>query len=163
MSFWDWISFNKLNEEKITKAAAEGKPISLSSSEQIELYLKYRIKDAEFAKIFFQIFEKSGCNATIEIKKGGDGNPYQIEYVVPEPQEKLTKKEKKERIKAIIKYMEDNNSLSENERHKLQDELAQLSDSHTIIWVNAKTQEEFDEKEQLFVDTISAVKQIFNK
>jgi len=160
MSFWDLINLNKVDEEKIASAIAAGKTPTVSSSKELEIFLKYKIGDAEFAKIFTQILDKIGRNGTVDIKKGGDGSPYQVEYVSSGLRKMMTKKEVKKRTTEIIERLEKDNSLSDKEMQKLQKELA---DSHAIIWVNSKTREDFVIKEQLFSNAVIAAEQVLSK
>ena len=140
MSFWDLFNFNQVDEEKIANAIAAGKKPTINYLKEMEVYLKYKIGDAEFAEIFVQILEKLGRNGAVEIKKGGNGNPYQLEYVPSELRKTMTKKEVKKRINEIIERLENDKLLSEDEIEKLQNEVSQLADCHAVIWVNSTTQ-----------------------
>jgi hypothetical protein len=159
MSFWDFTNPNKVNEEKIANAVAAGEIPTIESSEELEIYLKYKIKDAEFAKIFTQILNKIGRDGAIEIKKGGDGNPYQVEYVPSRLRKMMSKKEIKKRKKEIIEILDMDSSLSDVEIQKYQEELAQLSDNHAIIWINSKNSEDFSLKEEMFAEALNITKE----
>jgi hypothetical protein len=163
MNSWDLFNFNKVNEEKIANAIAAGKKPTISSPKELEVYLKYKIGDAEFAQIFVQTLEKLGSNGAVEIKQGGNGNPYQLEYVPSELRKTMTKKEIKKHINEITERLEKDKSLSEDEIEKLQNEISQLVNCHTIIWVNSSTQDAFAKKEQLFANAVCAVKEAFQK
>lgn len=161
MSFWDLFNFNKAIERKIANSSALGKKPTISSQKELEIYLKCKVGDAEFAKIFAQALGKLGRNGTIEIKKGGDGNPYKLEYVSPTLRKTMKKKEIKKRMSEITEIFEKDNSLSKDEIEKLQNELSQLADYHAIIWVNSTNQEDFAKKEQLFANAVSAMQEAF--
>ena len=163
MSFWDLIDFNKINEEQIADAVTAGRIPLIKSSKELEIYLKYKIKDAEFAKIFTEILNKIGRDRAIEIKKGGDGNPYRVEYVSSGLRKMMSKKEIKKREKEIIEMLDAENSLSDVEIRKYQEELAQLSDVHAIIWVNSKTDEDFKLKEDIFAESVNATTKALTK
>ena len=70
MSFWDFLNFDKVDEEKIANAVAAGKAPTIGSSEELEIYLKCKKNDEEFSKIFVQILNMIGCGGAIEIKRG---------------------------------------------------------------------------------------------
>lgn len=163
MSFWDLFNFNQVDEEKIANAIAAGKKPTINSLKEMEVYLKYKIGDAEFAEMFVQILEKLGRNGVVEIKQGGNGNPYQLEYVPSELRKTMTKKEIKKRMNEITERLENDKLLSEDEIEKLQNEVSQLADCHAVIRVNSTTKEEFAKKEQLFADAVCAVKEAFQK
>ena len=154
MGFWDFTNPNKVNEEKIDNAVAAGEIPTIESSEELEIYLKYKIEDAEFAKIFTQILNKIGRDGAIGIKKGGDGNPYQVEYVPSRLRKMMSKKEIKKRKKEIIEILDMDSSLSDLEIQKYQEELAQLSDGHAIIWINLTNSEDFSLKEEMFAEAV---------
>ncbi len=160
MGFWNFLNFNKANEEKIAKAIAVGKTPTIGSSEELKIYLKYKIKDEEFSKIIVQIFDKIGRDGVIEIKRGGDGNPYQVEDVPSRLSKAMSKRERKKRTKEILEILDTDNFLSDEEIHKYQEELANLSSSHIIIWVNSESDEEFKLKEDLFVEARKAMEEL---
>jgi hypothetical protein len=162
MSFWDLLNFNKAIERKIANAIALDKKPTISSQKELEVYLKCKVGDAEFAKIFAQALEKCGRNGTIEIKKGGDGSPYKLEYVSPGLRKTMKKKEIKKRMSEITEIFEKDNSSSKDEIEKLQNELSQLVDYHAIIWVNSTAQEDFSEKEHLFAEAIHVMQGLFS-
>lgn len=58
MSFWDFLNFGKVDEEKIAEAIAAGKTPTIGSSEELEIYLKVKIKDEEFSKIIAEILQE---------------------------------------------------------------------------------------------------------
>jgi len=163
MSFWDILNFNKIGEEKISRTIANGKIPTTGSQKELELYLKYKIGDAEFAKIIMQALEKTGPDGTIEIKQGGDGNPYKLEYISSKLHKTMSKKEIKKRINEIKARLDNNDSLSEKEISELQSELSQLAGHHIIIWTNSANQEEFATKEKLFSKAVVALQEMFNK
>jgi len=163
MGFWDFLNFNRVNEEKIANAVAAGKIPTIESSEELEVYLAYKIKNAEFAKIFTRILYKIGRDGVIEIKKGGDGNPYRVEYVPSSLHQMMSKKEIKKRQQELIETLDTDNSLSVAEVEKYQEEIAQLSGSHAIIWVNIGNDEDFISKENMFAEAVSATTKAFTK
>jgi hypothetical protein len=159
----DFLNPNKVNEEKIANAVADGEIPKIESSEELEIYLKYKIKDAEFAGIFTRILNKIGRDGVIEIKKGGDGNPYEVEYVPSKLRKMMSKKESKKRKKEIIEILNMDSSLSEVEIQKYQEELAQLSDGHAIIWVNLKNSKDFSLKEEMFAQAVNTITEALTK
>ena len=155
-----WNLFNFNNEKTIADAVAAGKIPSINSHEELEVYLRYKLKDEEFAKLFTKIMSKIGRDGVIEIKRGGSGSPYQVEYVSYNTFEIMTKKDKRKRIQEIIKFLKSDISASADQQH--QEELARLSDNHAIIWVNSKNDEDFKLKEDMFVEAVDAVAKTYS-
>ena len=163
MGFWDFLNLNRVNEEKIANAVAAGEIPTIKSSEELEIYLAYKIKDAEFAKILTRILYKIGRDGAIEIRKGGNGNPYRVEYVPSSLRQMMSKKEMKKRQQELIEALDTDNSLSVTEVEKYQEEIAQLSGSHAIIWINVENDEDFILKENVFAEAVSATTKAFTK
>ena len=148
------------NEDRISEAlAASGTP-SIGSPKELETYLAHKTNDAEFAKVFVAIMDKTVEEVAIEMKRGGDGDPYQVEYVKSKSFKKMTKKEVKKRKQQIVESLERDHGLAPDDVDKLQNELAQLADHHAIIWVNSPSEEDFSAKERLFSDALRTRKTI---
>ena len=157
---WDLFNFN--SEKKIADAVTAGRIPSIGSDKELEVYLRCKLKDEEFAKLFAKIMSKLGHDGVVEIKKGGSGNPYQVEYLSSNTFEIMPKIEKKKREQEIIELLESDSSISATRQQEYRNELAQLSDSHIIIWVNSKSDEDFKLKEDIFVEAIDTMKKAFN-
>ena len=163
MSLWDLFNLNKSNEKRIAAAVVAGEIPSIGSNEELEIYLRYKLEDAEFAKIFTQVLDKIGRDGVVEIKMGGYGSPYQVESVSSKTFEMMTKKEIKKRKKEIAKLLNSETSISADELKKYQEELARLSDSHIIIWVNSENGEDFASKEDMFAEAVDAATEVLTR
>ena len=85
-----------------------------------------------------------------------------MEYLSSNTFEIMPKIEKKKREQEIIELLESDSSISATRQQEYRNELAQLSDSHIIIWVNSKSDEDFKLKEDIFVEAIDTMKKAFN-
>ena len=161
MRLWNLFHLERRIENRIADKVAAGKKPAISSYKELEIYLANKINNAEFTKVFVAIMNKTGDEAAIEIKRGGEGNPYQVEYIKPKLSKKITKKEVKARKQQIIAQLGGDNSLSQENVEVLQSELAQLSGNRVILWVNSPTEEDFCTKEDLFTEAMNETRELF--
>jgi hypothetical protein len=119
--------------------------------------VRYRVKDEEAAVIISEALEKAGTEGLIEVKRGGNGKPYKVEYISNILPPNISK-EVEDRKKQLLQRM--NSDLTQNERENIQSELAQLVPHRVIIWVNSfLSKEEFNVKEKLMMDALEAARE----
>jgi hypothetical protein len=153
---WEFFSHEKIIEEKVRKSLANGKLPVIKSTKELELYIKYKVQDEEAAVIISEAFERAGSEAVLEIKRGGDGKPYRVEYIPNKLPSNMSCKEVKVRIEQLLQRMRNKNDLTKYGKENIQSELAQLARYHVIIWINFSSKEEFDAREQLIMNAIEA-------
>jgi BMFP domain-containing protein YqiC len=153
---WEFFSHEKIIEETFVKSLANGKLPVIKSTKQLELYIKYKVQDEEAAVIISEAFERAGREAVLEIKRGGGGKSYRVEYIPNKLPSNMSRKEVKDRIEQILQRVRNRNDLTKHEKENIQSELAQLARYHVIIWINSSSKEEFDAREQLIMNAIEA-------
>ena len=153
---WEFCSCERKSEEKFLESLANGKPPVIKSSKELELYIQYKVQDEEAAVIISEALGRAGREAVLEVKRGGDGKPYRIQYIPNKLPSNMSHKEVKDRIERLLQRIRNENDLTEHEREDIQSELAQLSQYHVIIWINSSSKEEFDAKEQLITNAMRA-------
>jgi hypothetical protein len=153
---WEFFSRERIIEEKFVESLANGKPPVIKSPKELELYIKYRVQDEEAAVIITEAFGRAGREAVLEVKRGGDGKPYRVEYIPNKLPSNMSHKEVKDRIEQLLQRIRNKNNLTAHEKEDIQSELAQLSQYHVIIWINSSSKEEFDTREQLIMNAVGA-------
>lgn len=161
MSMWSLFHRDKRDQSKIAETVFAGETPVIGSYEDMETHLKQKLNDAELAGIFVELLERLGKDGAFEIKRGGDGDPYRVEYVRSALRQTMTRRRIKMRKKEILARLRTDHLLSEYDIKRLQDELAQLADRHAIIWINVQTNEEFRAKEDLFCQAVGAARKLF--
>lgn len=155
--FRDFFGNKDIDEENFIKLLANEKPPIIKSRRELELYVRYRVKDEEAAVIISEALEKAENEGVIEVKRGGNGKPYKVEYISNILTPNISK-EVKDRKKQLLQRM--NSDLTQNERENIQSELAQLVAHRVIIWVNSfLSKEEFNVKETLMMDALEAARE----
>ena len=153
---WEFFSRERIIEEKFFESLASGKPPVIKSPQELELYIKYRVQDEEAAVIISEALGRGGREAVLEVKRGGDGKPYGIQYIPNKLPSNMSHKEVKDRIEQLLQRIRNENNLTAHEKEDIQSELAQLAHYHVIIWINSPSKEEFDAKEQLIMSAMRA-------
>lgn len=155
--FLDFFGNKNIDEEKFIKSLANRKSPIIKSKRELELYVRNRVQDEEAAVIISEAFEKAGSEGIIEVKRGGNGNPYKLEYISNIPPINISK-ETKDRKKQLLQRIKGN--LTKNERENIQSELAQLVHHRITIWVNSfLSAEEYNVKEKLMMDALEAARE----
>ncbi|UCF78865.1 MAG: hypothetical protein JSW03_00880 [Candidatus Eiseniibacteriota bacterium] len=147
------------DEHKISQAVSKGKRPSMTSPEDLGVYLKHAIGDEEFALMIVGVLEKIGRDGSIFVKRGGEGNPYSVEYRTSEPPAHMSRGDVAKRIGELTKVLDSAKSPIEEER--LQEELAQLVGTSATIWVNSSSQEDLDKASLLLEKTVQAIERVF--
>ncbi len=161
-SFRKWLErlgTPKPDEEKLVRGMATGQLPDISSVEELRLYLKHSIRDEEFASLLVEIFQKIGGGGAIQIKKGGDGNPYSVEYSFSERPKHLPRSQISQRMDELRWALEQAKSTQEEER--LQEELSELAGASATIWVNSPSDQELEKARRLLQNAMDAVDRAF--
>ena len=154
----DRLNVPKVDEGKFAQSMATGQPPRIASAEELRLYLKHSIGDEEFASLLIQILQKIGGGGAIQIKRGGDGNPYSVEYTYLEPPQHMSRSEIAERIEELRWALSQAKSPIEQER--LEEELAQLAGTSATIWVNSSSRQDLDKANQLLQEAMEALNKL---
>ncbi len=155
--FRDFFGNKDIDGERFIQSLANGKPPLIKSPRELELYIKYRVQDEEVAVIISEALGKAGSEGVIEVKRGGNGKPYKVEYISNILPPNISK-EVKDRKKQLLQRMK--MDLTQNERENIQSELAQLVPHRVIIWVSSfLSKEEFDAKEKLMMDALEVARE----
>ncbi len=154
--FWGFLSHEKIIEKQFNESLTNGNLPVIRSTRELELYIRHKVQDEEAAVIISDAFEQAGREAVFEIKRGGDGKPYKIEYIPNELPSTMSRKEVKDRIEQLLQRMRNKTDLSQSEKDTIQWELAQLARYHVIIWINSSSKEGFEDRKQLIMDAMGA-------
>ena len=154
--FWGFLSHEEIIEKQFNESLTNGNLPVIRSTRELELYIRHKVQDEEAAVIISDAFEQAGREAVFEIKRGGDGKPYKIEYIPNELPSTMSRKEVKDRIEQLLQRMRNKTDLSQSEKDTIQWELAQLARYHVIIWVNSSSKEGFEDRKQLIMDAMGA-------
>jgi chaperonin GroEL (HSP60 family) len=134
---------------------ATGQSPSIASIEELRLYVKHSIRDEVFATLLMEIFQKIGGGGAIQIKKGGDGSPYSVEYNFSERPKHMSRGQVSERMEELKSALSEVESAIEEVR--LQEELAELTGASAIIWVNSSLEQELDKAKRLLQNAMEAI------
>ena len=158
--FRGFFSNENIDENKFIQSLTNGKPPLIKSRRELELYVKYRVQDEEAAVVISEALEQTGNEGVVEIKRGGDGNPYKVECIANKLPSNMSRKDIKDRIEQLHQRMSNGDDLTKNERKNIESELAQLVPYHVIIWINSfLPKKEFDAKEQLIMNALEAARE----
>lgn len=156
MGFWDLFKFDGGDEKRIRKAVAAGEVPQITSVKDLEVYIGCSIEDEEFARLLVGIMGRLGRDGVIGIEKGGQGDPYEVEYDSSGVSEMMSKKERKARIDEVRAILV-NESLSEDDLRRRQEELARLVGKRATIWVNCQSDEEYRLREDMFAAAVEVI------
>ncbi|KPJ59682.1 MAG: hypothetical protein AMJ46_10035 [Latescibacteria bacterium DG_63] len=144
------------DEQQIARAVATGKKPRIASTEDVGLYLKHAIGDEKFALILAEAMGKIGKDGCLRIKRGGEGDPYSVEYTYSELPQHMSGREIAKRVQELRRALAQAKSPIEEER--LQEELVRLSETTATIWVNSSSEEDLDKADLLLEKAIEALR-----
>jgi hypothetical protein len=154
----DRIAAPPTDEHQIAQAVSTGRKPRIASTHDMGLYLKHAIGDEAFALLIAEVMGKLGKGGCIRIKRGGEGDPYSVEYTTYELPEHMSRKEIAKRTEELRRSLAKVKSPIEQER--LQEELVQLCGTSAIIWVNSPLEEELEKAERLLQRAMEALSKI---
>ena len=148
MGFWDIIK---------PKTSAQ-KP-RIRSKKDLVLFLKNTIGDEGVSSLMVDVLDQIGRDGFIEIKQGGKGNPYEVEYRETTQFNNISTKDILARLKELKEKLTHTDSELESER--LQKKIAELAGGIAVIHINVDSQEEFDKRNQLLKQAYRSSKEQF--
>jgi hypothetical protein len=155
----------KTRENRIVKALASGETPSINSLKDLEVFLKHKMGNEEVAILIRKIIKKIGYKGQVEINKGGDGNPYKVEYRVLELLDPISRQEVEKRILELRKSIDEADHQIKQE--ELQKELLRLASQSFIvvatIWINSFSQEDFEKRKGLIEKAFRTATEILKR
>jgi hypothetical protein len=127
------------------------------SKKDMLLYIKSNIGvDDDIANLIGNALEHAGRDCYIEIKKGGTGNPYYLEYQDLSSLDGLSTKDIKMRIK-LLKEIEAQAAPGSEEEY-LQKKIAETAGALVTLWINTESDNDFEAKSILIKEAWLKIK-----
>ena len=118
----------------------------IRSKRDLVAHLGSVVNDAQVASLIGDVLERTGLDGRIEIKRGGQGQPYAVEYPAPQRMEKPTNVlvSEIEHFKKLVAQ-----AASDSEKDWWRQQLAEAMGLIAVIWIQTDSQDAFDAKRQL--------------
>ena len=121
------------------------------------------IKDEEISIVVVEALGAVGKDGIVEVRQGGNGNPYQIEYLPKQLPDNMTKKQAKEQKEEIIRNLSQIENATEDELLKAEEEMFRLASEHAVIWINLSRQHEYEMKRDAFMNAFNSFEEIIGR
>ena len=146
----------RISKERFFDSIESGRFRGIGSPEELELYVEHETGDKEVAVIVRDVLERAGRGGLIDVKWGGSGNPYRIEYFSGKLSGKMSAEETDRRRKELEARYPDHGTLPDaDERFK--QGLLELTRNYVIIWINAASKDVFEARRQVVMSALQAV------
>lgn len=125
----------------------------------IEFFLR-ETADQDLAHILTDAAELNGRDGFVDVRQGGDGQPYRVEHT-HRPEEEVRAdtrsfaevRQEVERLKAAR-----DTAVTEDERDRFNQQIAWLAGGISILWINLPNSAEYESRRTLIRDTIGRFK-----
>ncbi|MFA5118994.1 MAG: hypothetical protein WC695_09150 [Candidatus Omnitrophota bacterium] len=140
------------------RQARDSNEARFKSKKDMLLYIKNNTGlDDDVAGLIVNALEHAGRDCYIEIKKGGTGNPYYLEYQDLNNRNGLSNKDIKMRIK-LLKEIEAQASAGSEEEY-LQKKIAETAGALVTVWINTESDKDFESKSGLIKEAWLKIKE----
>lgn len=109
-------------------------------------FLQQELGDEELALLLADVVERIGREGFVDVKPGGSGNPYAVEYdqrlEAEQTADKRTFKEVADELETIRTALK--RAIADDERDQLERHRARLAGGIAILWINVKSSAEYE-------------------
>lgn len=123
-------------------------------------FLQRETGDQELALLLFDVAERIGRDGCIDVRQGGNGNPYAVEYEERAEEERAADKRSPWEIKAEIDRLKEalKRATSDDERDRLDKQIALLAGAICTIWVNVTPSADYERQRRLIKESFGKLK-----
>lgn len=118
----------------------------IKSKKELVDFLQQEIGNEELALLLADVVERIGREGFVDVKPGGTGNPYAVEYdhrlEAEQAADKRTFKEVAAELEAIRTALK--RAITDDERDRLERQRARLAGGMAILWINVKSPAEYE-------------------
>lgn len=149
-------------------AAAEQPPTQsagvprIRSKKDVIAFFQQETGDQELAQLLTDAAETNGRDGCIDVRQGGSGNPYAVEYEHRSDEELAADRRTSGEIRAELDRLKAafKSAASDDERDRLERQIAWLAGGICIIWINVTPSADYERRRALIKETYRKFKDI---
>jgi len=156
----DRLAFPSAGAEQPPTRSA-GVPRMRSKKDAIAFF-QQETGDQELAQLLTDAAETNGRDGCIDVRQGGSGNPYAVEYEHRSDEELAADRRTSGEIRAELDRLKAafRSAASEDERDRLERQIAWLAGGVCILWINVTPSAEYERQRRLIKETFRKFKEI---
>jgi len=152
----------------LPSAAAEQPPTQsagvprIRSKKDVIAFFQQETGDQELAQLLTDAAETNGRDGCIDVRQGGSGNPYAVEYEHRSDEELAADRRTSGEIRAELDRLKAafKSAASDDERDRLERQIAWLAGGICIIWINVTPSADYERRRALIKETYRKFKDI---
>jgi hypothetical protein len=134
----------------------------IRSKKDLIAFLQQETGDRELALLLADVAERNGRNGYIDVRQGGSGNPYAVEYDHRTEEEQAADQRSSGEIKAELDRLEEalESATSDDERDRLERQIARLGGGVCIFWINVTPSADYERQRRLIKESFRKLKEL---
>ncbi len=118
--------------------------------------------DRELALLLIDVAERIGKLGFIDVKQGGNGNPYEVEYEHRSEEERAADPRSGREIKAEIDRLKEalKSATSDDERDRLERQIARLVGGVAVFWINVTSSADYERQRRLIKESFRKLREL---
>jgi hypothetical protein len=148
--------------------AAEQRPTQSADAPRIRsrkdaiAFFQRETGDHELALLLFDVAERIGRDGYIDVRQGGSGNPYAVEYEERAEEERAEDKRSPWEIKAELDRLKEalKRATSDDERDRLERQVAWLAGGICTFWINVTPSADYERQRSLIKESFKKLKSV---
>ena len=153
----DGLAFPSMAAEQVPTNAPR-----IRSKKDLIAFFQQETGDQELAQLLTDAAETNGRDGCIDVRQGGSGNPYAVEYEHRSDEELAADRRTSGEIKAELDRLKAafRSAASEDERDRLERQIAWLAGGVCILWINVTPTAAYERQRRLIKETFRKFKDI---
>ncbi|MFH1265894.1 MAG: hypothetical protein ABIK89_09200 [Planctomycetota bacterium] len=118
--------------------------------------------DGELALLLVEVAERIGKLGFIDVKQGGNGNPYEVEYDHRIEEEQAADQRSSGEIRAELDRLEEalKSATSDDERDRLERQIGRLAGGVGIFWINVTPSADYERQRRLIKESFRKLREL---
>jgi hypothetical protein len=134
----------------------------IRSKKDLIAFLQQETGDRDLTLLLADVAEAIGRDGCIDVRQGGSGSPYAVEYEHRSDEELAADHRTSREIKAELDRLKEalNSATSDDERDRLERQIAWLAGAIGIIWINVTSSADYGRQRNLIKESFRKLKEI---
>jgi hypothetical protein len=127
----------------------------ISSRKEAIAFLQRETGDQGLALLLIEAAERIGRDGYIDVRQGGNGNPYAVEYEERTAEEVAADRRTSREIRAELDRLKEalRSATSDDERDRLERQIAWLAGGICTIWINVTPSADYERQRRLIKES----------
>ena len=134
----------------------------IRSKEDLIAFFQQETGDQKLALLMADAYETMGWCIYIDVRQGGSGNPYEVEYDHRIKEEQAADRRSAKEIRAEIDRLAKalKSATSDDERDRLERQIARLAGGVAIFWINVTSSADYERQRRLIKESFRKLREL---